>query len=55
MVTGGAGFIGSHICDRLITMGIEVVCVDNLFSGFEDNITHLIGNENFKFVNSYLS
>ena len=55
MVTGGAGFIGSHICDRLITMGIEVVCVDNLFSGFEDNITHLIGNENFKFVNSDIS
>ena len=53
MVTGGAGFIGSHICDRLIGMGIKVVCVDNLFSGFEKNIAHLIDDENFKFIDTY--
>jgi len=55
MVTGGAGFIGSHICDRLIGMGIKVVCVDNLFSGFEKNIAHLIDDENFKFIDTDIS
>lgn len=50
MVTGGAGFIGSHICDRLINMGHEVVCYDNLMTGFKANIEHLIDNGMFTFV-----
>ncbi len=48
-VTGGAGFIGSHICDRLVEMGTEVVCVDNLITGSIENISHLLGKENFEF------
>ena len=39
---GRAGFIGSHICDRLVEMGIEVVCADNLITGSKDNISHLL-------------
>ena len=50
LVTGGAGFIGSHICDRLLGMGIEVVCVDNLITGSMNNISHLMENEGFNFV-----
>ena len=49
LVTGGAGFIGSHLCDRLIKDGYSVVCVDNLITGSEQNISHLLSNENFKF------
>lgn len=49
MVTGGAGFLGSHLCDRLIKDGIEVLCVDNLFTGSERNITHLLSNSGFQF------
>ena len=49
-VTGGAGFIGSHICDRIIGMGHGVVCFDNLISGFIDNIEHLMGKEGFTFI-----
>ena len=48
-VTGGAGFIGSHICDRLVEMGTEVVCVDNLITGSIENISHLVGKEKFEF------
>lgn len=50
LVTGGAGFIGSHLCDYLIGRGDDVLCVDNLFSGSKDNIRHLIGNPYFEFI-----
>jgi len=49
MVTGGAGFIGSHICDKLIELGHEVICVDNLSAGSIENIQHLSKNKNFEF------
>ena len=52
LVTGGAGFIGSHLCDRLITEGHEVVCVDNLITGNKDNISQLISNAHFEFLES---
>lgn len=50
LVTGGAGFLGSHLCDRLIKEGNDVICVDNLFTGKKDNIRHLIGNPYFEFI-----
>jgi UDP-glucuronate decarboxylase len=50
LVTGGAGFLGSHLCDRLLKEGHEVVCIDNLFTGQKANIAHLLGNPNFEFV-----
>lgn len=50
LVTGGAGFIGSHLCDRLIKEGYKVVCLDNLLTGSKKNIEHLLGNPNFEFV-----
>lgn len=50
LVTGGAGFLGSHLCDRLIERGDDVVCLDNLFTGRKDNIRHLIGHPRFEFV-----
>ena len=50
MVTGGAGFIGSHLIDRLIDEGHEVLCVDNLFTGTKRNIDHLHGNPRFEFM-----
>ncbi len=50
LVTGGAGFLGSHLCDRLLKDGHEVVCIDNLFTGQKANIAHLLGNPNFEFV-----
>jgi dTDP-glucose 4,6-dehydratase len=49
VVTGGAGFLGSHLCDRLLGEGHEVICLDNLLTGSVDNIAHLIGNEDFHF------
>ena len=51
VVTGGAGFLGSHLCDRLITEGHSVICMDNLLTGRKENIEHLISNKNFKFIN----
>jgi len=51
LVTGGAGFIGSHLCDRLLEKGHEVVALDNLLTGSTDNIAHLAGREDFKFIN----
>jgi len=51
LITGGAGFIGSHLCDALLELGHEVICMDNLLTGKSDNISHLIGNPNFKFIN----
>lgn len=50
LVTGGAGFLGSHLCDRLIADGDDVICVDNLFTGSKDNIRHLLGNPYFEFI-----
>ena len=50
LVTGGAGFIGSHLCDRLIQSGYDVLCLDNYFTGSKDNIRHLIGNDRFELI-----
>jgi UDP-glucuronate decarboxylase len=50
LVTGGAGFLGSHLCDRLIAAGHEVLCVDNLFTGTRRNIEHLLDNHAFEFI-----
>ncbi len=50
LVTGGAGFLGSHVCDRLIKDGHEVVCLDNFFTGRRQNIEHLLANPNFELV-----
>lgn len=50
LVTGGAGFLGSHLCDRLIERGDEVICLDNFFTGRKENIRHLIGNSRFELV-----
>lgn len=49
LVTGGAGFIGSHLCERLIGEGHEVLCMDNLFTGRRSNIEHLLGRDGFEF------
>lgn len=50
VVTGGAGFLGSHLCDKLINEGHNVVCIDNLLTGNIQNIEHLIGNDSFIFI-----
>ncbi len=50
LVTGGAGFIGSHLCEKLLEQGHDVVCVDNLFTGSKQNIQKLLQNTSFKFV-----
>ena len=50
LVTGGAGFLGSHLCDRLVTEGHEVICLDNFFSGSKRNIEHLLGKSNFELM-----
>src|SRR5437588_6404346 len=50
LVTGGAGFLGSHFCDRLLADGCDVLCADNFFSGTKDNIAHLIGNPRFELL-----
>lgn len=50
LITGGAGFLGSHLCDRLIKEGHEVICMDNLITGDIDNIAHLAGHERFTFI-----
>lgn len=51
IVTGGAGFLGSHLCDKLVEQGHQVICIDNLLTGSEKNIEHLKNNPNFQFIN----
>lgn len=50
LVTGGAGFLGSHLCDRLIERGDDILCVDNFFTGSKRNVAHLIGKPNFELM-----
>ena len=50
LVTGGAGFVGSHLIDRLMAKGEEVICLDNYFTGRKDNIRHWIGHPNFELI-----
>jgi UDP-glucuronate decarboxylase len=50
LVTGGSGFLGSHLCDRLVARGDDVVCADNLFTGRKRNIAHLLNTANFEFL-----
>lgn len=50
LVTGGAGFLGSHLCERLLEAGQEVLCVDNLYTGRRENIVHLMENKSFEFM-----
>lgn len=50
LITGGAGFIGSHLCDRLIKAGEDVLCVDNFYTGTKDNIRHLLDNKHFELI-----
>ncbi|SNY93815.1 UDP-glucuronate decarboxylase [Cohaesibacter sp. ES.047] len=50
LVTGGAGFLGSHLCDRLIKEGADVICADNFFTGSKDNVKHLFNNPNFELL-----
>jgi dTDP-glucose 4,6-dehydratase len=55
VVTGGAGFLGSHLSDRLIAEGFRVVAIDNLITGSTDNIAHLAGNQDFTFIRHNVS
>lgn len=50
LITGGAGFIGSHLCERLLNEGNDVICLDNFFTGSRDNVRHLLGNNHFELV-----
>lgn len=50
LVTGGAGFLGSHLCERLLSDGCDVLCVDNFYSGTKDNVAHLVGNPHFELM-----
>ncbi|MGE5504115.1 MAG: UDP-glucuronic acid decarboxylase family protein [Actinomycetota bacterium] len=50
LVTGGAGFLGSHLCERLVADGCDVMCVDNFYTGVKDNIAHLMGNPYFELI-----
>ena len=50
LVTGGAGFLGSHLCDRLLKDDADVLCIDNFFTGSKANIAHLIGNPYFELM-----
>lgn len=50
VVTGGAGFIGSHLCDRLIEEGFKIICIDNFITGTKENIKHLVNDKNFRLI-----
>ena len=50
LITGGSGFLGSHLCDRLLSEGNDVICVDNFFTGAKDNITHVLDHPNFELI-----
>ena len=50
VITGGAGFVGSHLCDLFLSRGHEVVCVDNFLTGSPENIKHLFGRDGFSFI-----
>ena len=50
LVTGGAGFLGSHLCERLLREGHDVICLDNFFSGKRANVAHLIGDPHFELI-----
>ncbi len=50
LVTGGAGFLGSHLCERLLTQGVDILCVDNFFTGSKNNIEHLLDQKNFDLI-----
>ena len=50
LVTGGAGFLGSHLCERLLAEGNDVICLDNFFTGTKDNVAHLLGEPNFELM-----
>ncbi|MDZ4178725.1 MAG: GDP-mannose 4,6-dehydratase, partial [Coriobacteriia bacterium] len=50
LVTGGAGFLGSHLCERLLSEGCDVLCVDNFYTGNRRNVAHLIGNPSFELL-----
>ena len=55
LITGGAGFLGSHLCDYLMEKGHDVICIDNLLTGSSENIEHCIGNPKFKFIEHNVS
>jgi len=55
LITGGAGFIGSHLCEFLLNKGSKVICIDNLITGNKENIRHLLSNKNFIFINHDVS
>ena len=50
LVTGGAGFVGSHLCDRLVERGDDVICLDNFFTGRKENVSHLVGHPRFELI-----
>ena len=50
LVTGGAGFLGSHLCDRLVAQGHDIICLDNFFTSQKTNVTHLLGRSNFDLI-----
>ena len=50
LVTGGSGFLGSNLCDRLLAEGANVICVDNFFSGARSNVEHLLGHKRFELI-----
>ena len=55
LVTGGAGFLGSHLIDKILSHNCHVTCVDNLFTGSKNNISHLLDNPNFEFIRHDIS
>ena len=55
VVTGGAGFLGSHLCDRLIGRGDSVICIDDFSTGSKENVAHLIGQQRFRLVDADVS